>query len=80
MDHGIFDLWELGHDEVFDHMRHAMGLVEPHRRIHPDVQIQKYMIGRAAGPDLLAAQHLGYALDDDADVVGRDHDFVGQDT
>ena len=45
VNHRVLDLRILRHDAILHHVRHAMCLVQAHRRVHPDMQIDEHMIG-----------------------------------
>ena len=45
VNHRVLYLRIRRHDAILDDVRHAMRLVQPHRRVHPDVQIDEHVIG-----------------------------------
>ncbi len=61
MNHRVLHLRIARHDAVLDDVRDAMRLVQPHRRVHPDVQIDKDVIGRSARADVVTAEDFGNA-------------------
>ncbi len=56
-----------------------MRVIELQVRIHPDVQIEKHEIIRAARADVMAADHLGNRLHHLEDLLLGDHEAVRQD-
>ena len=57
-----------------------MGVVERHVRRQPDVEIEEDVVGRAARPDLMAAEHAGDAHDDRSRSAFGYHHLVAEDS
>ena len=79
MDDHIDDFGEAGHQPILDDMRECMGFAERGSGVDPQMQIDEHIVSRAARPDLFAADHARHRLDDAADVLLGEHDFIGED-
>jgi hypothetical protein len=53
MDDYVDDLWESGHQLVLDDMRCRVRGFERRLAFEPDVEINEYVIGRAAGANVM---------------------------
>src|SRR5882672_666450 len=55
MDDYIDDVGKRCHEPILDHVRERMGFAEWCAAVNPEVQIDEHVVGRPAGPNLLAS-------------------------
>ena len=79
MDDGVGNLRIARHQPIFHDVRQCVRLGEPHVGRHPDVQVEEHMVGRAAGPDLVAPEDPRHAHHDAFQVGVGDDDAVAED-